>query len=1083
MKKLARILGHKTMLITVEAVMMVLMLAVIAAGLLLWRINQGPVEVAFARKYIESELSDPSHNLRMEVGRIFLEWSEIDARPQITLQNARLVNTQTSQLVLGVESVGVSLSRTGLFIGQIEPRTIIINRPLLTVVRGEDGGVRLALDQSSDDEKEFSVETEYVYEILDALTKPPREIDIDWPVRHLRMIMINEARLMVEDHVLQQSWLIPRMDLAFRRARGSLVATASLWLESAATAEPTLVTEAAYFGENRNIAIDARVSAIRAPFLASKFPNLTWLKNQNVILNGNAKAILGEGLKVSELEARLESPAGLISIPDLYDHTLPYKGMALKVGYSAEQKTLTVRDSHLAVNEDIVLDVSGNLVWKDDGSLQAPLRLHIESLPQSRVAELWPTTLKDDSAADWALNRLSKGRVFDTTINVALDAKKKEKTPVDITAPLNPGTEEELELEEQVSDEWTVNLDSMTVDFGIENMTVDYRAPMLPVRNGNGRGHYDYVKDQLVVNVESGMLGDMKIESGKVVIDTVYGEAVGHASIDANLNGPLKTVFQYITSEPIDVKKDIVSDISKISGNAALKLNIAMPTLAELPAEKITVTGTGTITSAFLPGIVNDLDVSSGDAIKVALKGGRIDVGGKGKLAGYDMNFTYAQYLHSAGKPWAAQITAGLNVDAGLRQKFGIDLADWMDGEAPVKVVYTEKPGGGQAEVNIDVDATPLTLFVKPMNYTKAPGIPSKATAKAFLKNGDLMEIRNLNVETPNAQVTNGTLAFTLSGDKTLLSSGVIPRARLDKTDVALNFKISPDNVVNLSAKGAYLDVTPFLENDKKGEPYSGPGLIASASADQMLTAPGRLVRNGKVYVSMDRQGDLQHLEFDAKAGAGNITFRYKPDASKTKMVLKIEAGDAGAALQSFAIYENVRGGKLSVTGESKPGADKKVVYGHGQMTDFKVVNAPALARLVNALSLPGMMELLGSDGISFTRLEADYVWARVRGGDMVTFKDGRTSGASMGLTFEGTVDRVQQTINVTGSIVPVSLVNDILGSIPILGDILSGGSEGGVFAATYSVRGPVKTPTTSVNPLSVLTPGILRRIFFEETP
>lgn len=1065
--------------------MMVLMLAVIAGGLLLWRINSGPIEVGFARKYIESELSDPSHNMRMEVDKIFLEWSEIDARPQITLQNARLINTQTSQIALAVESIGVSLSRAGIFLGQIEPRTIIINRPLLTVVRDNDNSLRLALQNNqSDKESKFTVETEYVFEILDALTKSPREINVNWPVRHLRMIMINEARLMVEDHVLQQSWLIPRMDIAFRRGRGNLVATSSLWLEKTDVAEPTLTAEAAYFGERRNIAVNARVRSLRAPFLASKLPGFTWLKDQNVLLNGDAKAILGEGLKIVEMEAQLESPGGVISIPDLYDHTLPYKGMALNMGYNAAQRTFTVHDSHLAINEDIVLDVNGNLVWNEDGSMHAPLGLHIDSLPQSRVAELWPTVLKGESAEHWALHRLSDGRVFDTKIDVVLNAKKHEKAPADITAPVNGHPDGgEADLEEQVSDEWMVDVASMAIDFGIENMTVDYRAPMLPVRNGNGHGHYDYAKDQLTVAVDSGTLGDMKIENGKVVIDTVYGKEVGHASIDAHLTGPLKTVFQYITSEPIDVKKDIVSDIEEVGGHADLNLNVSMPTLAELPAEKITVSGTGTVTNALLPGIVHTQDVSTGsEPIKIVLKDGRIDVAGKGKLSGYDMNFTFGQYLHSAGKPFAAQITADLLVDAALRQKFDIDLSDWMDGTAPTHIVYTEKTDG-KSEIDIDVDSTPLTLLVKPMNYAKAPGVPSKATAKAFLDYGALMEIRDLNVEAPDAKVTNATLAFTQSGGKTLLSSGVLPRAQLRQTDVAVNFKITPDNVVNLAAKGSFLDVTPFLENDKKGEPYSGPGLIASASADRMQTAPNRQVQSGKVYVNMDKQGDLQQLEFDAKAGAGNIAFRYKPDSTRSKMILKIEAGDAGAALQAFSVYENVRGGKMVISGESKPGADKKVIYGHGQLLDFKVVNAPVLARLVNALSLPGIMELLGSDGISFSRLEADFTWARVRGGDMITFRDGRTSGSSMGLTFEGSVDRVQQTINITGSVVPVSLVNDILGSIPILGDILSGGSDGGVFAATYSVRGPVKSPTTSVNPLSVLTPGILRRIFFEEAP
>ena len=57
--------------------------------------------------------------------------------------------------------------------------------------------------------------------------------------------------------------------------------------------------------------------------------------------------------------------------------------------------------------------------------------------------------------------------------------------------------------------------------------------------------------------------------------------------------------------------------------------------------------------------------------------------------------------------------------------------------------------------------------------------------------------------------------------------------------------------------------------------------------------------------------------------------------------------------------------------------------------------------------------------------------------------------------------------------------LNKVIGSIPIVGDILTGGS-GGVFAATYSVKGPSENPEISANPLSVLTPGILRRILWE---
>lgn len=97
----------------------------------------------------------------------------------------------------------------------------------------------------------------------------------------------------------------------------------------------------------------------------------------------------------------------------------------------------------------------------------------------------------------------------------------------------------------------------------------------------------------------------------------------------------------------------------------------------------------------------------------------------------------------------------------------------------------------------------------------------------------------------------------------------------------------------------------------------------------------------------------------------------------------------------------------------------------------------------------------------------------------MLVLKDGRTSGNALGLTFDGTFDNAANTLDVTGTIIPLSGVNKIIGEIPLVGDILTGGT-GALIAATYSLRGNSDDPKTSVNPLSVLTPGILRRILFE---
>ena len=56
--------------------------------------------------------------------------------------------------------------------------------------------------------------------------------------------------------------------------------------------------------------------------------------------------------------------------------------------------------------------------------------------------------------------------------------------------------------------------------------------------------------------------------------------------------------------------------------------------------------------------------------------------------------------------------------------------------------------------------------------------------------------------------------------------------------------------------------------------------------------------------------------------------------------------------------------------------------------------------------------------------------------------------------------------------------MNSALGGIPIFGDLFVSREGEGVFAMTYAVRGSLESARVSVNPLSGILPGVLRRIF-----
>ena len=65
----------------------------------------------------------------------------------------------------------------------------------------------------------------------------------------------------------------------------------------------------------------------------------------------------------------------------------------------------------------------------------------------------------------------------------------------------------------------------------------------------------------------------------------------------------------------------------------------------------------------------------------------------------------------------------------------------------------------------------------------------------------------------------------------------------------------------------------------------------------------------------------------------------------------------------------------------------------------------------------------------------------------------------------------------------PAFGLNSMVSNIPLLGDLLASKKGEGIFGVTYSATGNADQPSISVNPLSALTPGILRRIFEGHIP
>jgi hypothetical protein len=114
----------------------------------------------------------------------------------------------------------------------------------------------------------------------------------------------------------------------------------------------------------------------------------------------------------------------------------------------------------------------------------------------------------------------------------------------------------------------------------------------------------------------------------------------------------------------------------------------------------------------------------------------------------------------------------------------------------------------------------------------------------------------------------------------------------------------------------------------------------------------------------------------------------------------------------------------------------------------------------------------MATGGITFTDTIVDLNIAPAG----LTLREGRSIGPSMGITYEGTVAPAQGVMDIQGVVSPLYLLNGI-------GGIFSARRGEGLFGFNYRLSGAMRQPQTTVNPLSILTPGFFREIFRSEPP
>jgi hypothetical protein len=617
----------------------------------------------------------------------------------------------------------------------------------------------------------------------------------------------------------------------------------------------------------------------------------------------------------------------------------------------------------------------------------------------------------------------------------------------------------------------------LNIVFKVSDAAIDVSSEAPPVVKGSVTGVITG-RTTTVRNVTAEVKGvdgrSLALSDGSFVIPEAGPDHVV-AQIGLRLSGGADGLASVLESKLFRSLMSVDLDPATVKGSADLRVDFPLdlkhiPDLPEIP-----ITLTGSLADLSVDKVVGKDRLEAG-RFTIAYDKGSFALKGDGRVGGAPL--TVDMHQPKVGAPGEAVI--GLALDEALRAKKGLPVAPQITGTIPVRAVVPIGKAGGKPPIRIEADLAKAGIDGLLPGFTKAAGKPGKLTFTLTEREAgyDLREIA----------LDAGTA--TVRGNAVIGAEGGLERAELSTV------KLSPGDDLRVTldrngggykvvVRGAVVDARPFLKSmggpeGKGGKEASPKDIDADIQVPIITGFNEEALTNASLKLSL-RGHDLR---------AGTITGRFRTAqllANVTRgergaPMLAVESADAGATLRFVDIYRRMYGGHLAAGIGLNDGPQAGVV----QIRDFVLRNEPALSSIMaqgpepvegeNARSRKGAAANTGqgTGSVTFDRMRANFV----RIGTRVDFTDAAISNPALGFTLSGWLDTGRERTDISGTFVPLYGLNNVAAQLPIVGPLLGGGNNEGLFAVNFRVSGRLTSPDVTVNPLSAIAPGFLRKLF-----
>lgn len=526
------------------------------------------------------------------------------------------------------------------------------------------------------------------------------------------------------------------------------------------------------------------------------------------------------------------------------------------------------------------------------------------------------------------------------------------------------------------------------------------------------------------------------------------------SELDLSLKGQVTAAMSLLRLEPFGVLRGSDLPVSFAEGRAEIEVSVRTPLGRDVTPEERDWSARAQLrnlrSQVLVPG-----QVLTASQAQVQVDPRSLLVRGPMRLGDVSGTATFSRAL-GAGSEGTARLVADVTLGPDFLRTFNITLPSGMvAGSAP-----------GQIEIDLSTPEAPrftltsglqgIALSLPSVGWRKGTGSAGALTVTGRL--GDRPTVDRLSLRAPG---------LSAEGAISLAAGGGLERAVFDRVQI-----------------GGWLDAPVVLVG--RGAGRAAQVQISSGALDlREANFGGGTGAGGPLEIALDRLRVTDTIVLNDFRGQFTTTGGIQGDFTGVlngsapvrgtlvpvngQPAVRIVSADGGAVLRATGLLRGAAEGAMQLT--LIPTGAEGTYDGQVAVQGLRVRDAPALASVLDAISVVGLVTQLDGQGLMFQDVEAAFRLTP----DRVIVTQSSAVGPSIGLSLDGIYDVSNRSMDFQGVVSPIYLINGI-------GSVLTRRGEG-LIGFNFNLRGGVDNPQVSVNPLSALTPGMFREIFRRPPP